>query len=120
MKYVKPMNCEQFTNHLLTLKDGDEINFSCFLNVDRNEMGRYDAFYAECWYFAKVMFLPGYCSRFILIDYGCGEEAYAIPLNNYANRRDEDDVNIVPVYVKEFFRRCPNLGSTNRTVYVVF
>ncbi len=120
MKYVKPMNCEQFTNHLLTLKDGDEINFACFLGVDQEEMERYDVNDAECWYFAKVMVIPEYDSRFILIDYCGGEEAYAIPLNNYADRRDEDDMHIVPTYVKEFFQRCISLGSVQHTVYVVF
>lgn len=120
MKYVKPMNCEQFTQHLLALKDGDEINFACFLDVEEGERERFYPNDAECWYFAKVMNLTEYDSRFILIDYCGGEEAYAIPLNNYRSECDEDDQQIVPVYVKEFFRRCMNLGSTNRTVYVEF
>lgn len=120
MKYVKPMCCDQFTQRLLTLKDGDEINFACILDVEESESERFYPYDAECWYFAKVMHLAEYESRFILIDYCGGEEAFAIPLNNYANRRDEDDKQIVPVYVKEFFRRCPNLGSINKTVYVEF
>lgn len=120
MRYVRPMNCEQFTQHLLKLKDGDEINFACELLADDKNCERYDVYDADGWYFARVIFIPHYDSRFILIDYCGGEEAFAIPLNNYTNRRDDDDMRIVPVYVKEFFGRCPNLGSTNKPVYVDF
>lgn len=120
MRYVRPMNCEQFTQHLLTLRDGDEINFACELYaVDKNRE-RYDDYEVDGWYFAKVILIPNYDSRFILIDYCGGQEAFAIPLNNYMNKRDDDDTRIVPVYVKEFFRRCPNLGSINKPVYVEF
>ena len=46
------------------------------------------------------------------------DEAFAIPLNNYRNDCDEYDMHIVPVYVETFFRKCPNLGDINSTVYV--
>ena len=102
MKYIQPMNCEEFAQHLLTLKDGDEICFACHADKEE-ECNRYDLNNAEDWYFARVMYLPEYGSRFILIDYCGGEEAFAIPLNCYANRRDEDDCRIVPKYIKKFF-----------------
>ena len=120
MTYVKPMNCEQFSEYLLTLKDGDIIFFALFLDADDKEHEYYDANDAECWYFAKVMFLPEHDSRFILIDYCGGEEAFAIPLNNYANRRDEDDRIIVPKYVKDFFERYLSHDGENSIVYVEF
>lgn len=118
MSYVKPMTCEQFAQHLLTLKDGDEIHFACFLDANCEEAERCDANDVEFWYFAKVMFLPEYDSRFILIDSCRGEEAYAIPLNNCVDRRDENDMRIVPRYVEAFFRKCISIGDVNSAVYV--
>ena len=112
MKTIKPMNCEEFAQYLLTLKTGDCIDFGCYTTSDKEEITDNDV---ECWYFAKVMEIPEYGSRFILLDYAGGEEAYAIPLNNYKNCCDEDDKYIVPKYVEEYFRRN---GNIHEIVYV--
>lgn len=103
MKYIQPMNCNEFAKFLLTLKTGDTIEFACEPGVDYpNEMPELED--VERWYFAKVMEIKEYDSRFILIDYAGGEEAFAIPLNNYKNCCDEDDEQIVPDFVKKYFK----------------
>ena len=103
MSYIKPMNCKAFTDYLLTLKTVDKISFACSADCDwPNEIPESDYDVSD-WYFAKVMSIPEYMSRFILIDYAGGEEAFAIPLNNYRDYCDDDDKTIVPVYVKRYF-----------------
>ena len=113
MKYIKPMNCKEFAEYLLTLKTGDVIDFGTDIgNLTHEELEeRYveDPYTVECWYFAKVMEIKEYGSRFILLDYAGGEEAFAIPLNNYQNIADDDDRNIVPGYVEEYFKRNYNI-----------
>ena len=110
MKTIKPMNCEEFARYLLTLKTGDCVDFACYASEEI-----IDDADVECWYFAKVVEIPEYCSRFILLDYAGGEEAYAIPLNNYRNYCDEDDKYVVPKYVEEYFKRNENI---HEIVYV--
>ena len=118
MKYIKPMTCDEFTQHLLSLKTGDLVEFGLDCEADwpnvvptPNEV--------ETWYFAKVMELPEYNSRFILIDYAGGEEAFAIPLNGYCDHCDEDDKMIVPKYVQAFFaNKCATIYTTHDFVFV--
>lgn len=112
MKIIKPMSCEEFCQYLLTLKTGDCVDFGREIITDAEEITPDDV---EYWYFAKVMEIPEYCSRFILMDYAGGEEAYAVPLNGYRNDCDEDDKYIVPIYVKEYFNRIKNIHDV---VYV--
>ena len=118
MKYIRPMNHEEFAQHLLTLKDGSTIEFACDPGVAwPDEIP--DVRDVECWYFARVMAIPEYESRFILIDYCGGEEAFAIPLNCYQNHCDKDDETIVSEYVKKYFMEyCRNLNSINDYVFV--
>lgn len=118
MKYIQPMNCDEFARYLLTLKTGDRIEFACDPGVDwPNETP--DVEDVECWYFAKVMEIPEYQSRFILLDYCGGEEAYAIPLNCYRAYCDGDDATIVPVYVKRYFRdACNSISGVDDYVFV--
>lgn len=117
MKYIKTMTCDEFAQHLLTMSDGDIVEFGCDPGV-----GWHDEYLepqdVKCWYFAKKMSVPGYNSRFILIDYCGGEEAFAIPLSCNGDRYDEDDRRIVPQYVHDFFNRCNNLTSDKDCVYV--
>ena len=118
MKYIKPMNCDEFAQYLLTLKTGDTVEFGCDPGVDfPNEMP--DVHSVTAWYFAKVIIIPEYESRFILIDYCGGESAFAIPLNCYKNCCDGDDEYIVPEYVKEYFmRHCADLNGIDDFVFV--
>lgn len=102
MKYIQPMTCSEFTKYLLTLKTGDTIDFGCEPGCDwPNEVPNVND--VEEWYFAKVIKIPEYGSRFILIDYAGGESAFAIPLNCYCDHCDADDTCIVPGYVEQFF-----------------
>ena len=118
MKYIKPMTCDEFAQYLLTLKTGDTIEFACDYGADSPEEVT-DVRDVECWYFAKVMCIPGYESRFILLDYCGGEEAFAIPLNCYQNHCDEDDRWLVPKFVRQYFSsHCRNLGSVDDYVFV--
>lgn len=118
MSYIKPMNCMEFANHLLRMEDGDTVEFGCDPGVNWPEESPSveDVTY---WYFARIVRIPEYCSSFILIDYCGGEEAFAIPLNNYKDSRDADDIKTVPEYVKRFFcGSCRSLGSITDYVFV--
>lgn len=99
MKYIQPMNCKDFADYLLTLKTGDTIEFGIDPGYSWPDVVP-DPEDVNGWYFAKVMEIEQYSSRFILIDYAGGEEAFAIPLNGYKNVCDEDDERIVPHFVK--------------------
>ena len=118
MKYIRPMQWKEFAEYLLTLKNGDTIEFGCDAGAewpDEIPCARD----VECWYFAKVIHIPEYNSRFILLDYCGGEAAYAIPLNCYKNESDGDDECIVPKYVKKYFEgHCPDLNGTDDCVFV--
>lgn len=105
------MNCTEFTDLLATTKIGDEIEFAAY------SYNTYDPTPEDCeaWYFAKNMKLDDYDSHFILIDYCGGEEAFAIPLNNYEETCDEDDKMVLKHYVKTFFDMCDNI---KKYVYV--
>lgn len=117
MKYIQPMNAAQFAEHLLTLKTGDVIDFAVDPGIDWPDEVP-DASDVEVWYFAKVMEIKEYNSRFILLDYAGGEEAFAIPLNGYKNCADEDDKVIVPGYVKYYFENHRELSGANDYVFV--
>lgn len=117
MKYIKPMNCEEFASHLLTLKTGDVVDFAIDPGYKWPDEVP-DARDVECWYFAKVMEIKEYGSRFILLDYAGGEEAFAIPVNNYKNYCDEDDRHIVPSYVKQYFENHRELTGVDDYVFV--
>lgn len=119
MKYIKPMTCKEFTDLLLTLKTGDEIGFACSAECDWPNETPEDYYDVSDWYFAKVMLIPEYMSRFILIDYAGGEEAFAIPLNNYRDYCDDDDKVIVPTYVNKYFKYHNRfLNGVNAIVFV--
>ena len=118
MKYIQPMNAAQFAEHLLTLKTGDVIEFGVDPGTSwPDEIP--EIMDVTCWYFAKVMEIKGYCSRFILLDYCGGEEAVAIPLNNYKNCADDDDRVYVPKYVESYFNDHRELSGPDDYVFVV-
>lgn len=103
MKTIKAMDVSQFIDLLLTMKNGDTYNFATELNYyeDDRELDSHDVSY---WFFARVICIPEYNSRFLLLDYAGGEEAMAIPLNGYKNGMDGDDLTIVPGYVQKYLR----------------
>lgn len=117
MKYIKPMNEKEFADYLLTLKTGDTIEFGvdpgCEWPDEVLEVSDVTG-----WYFAKVMEIKEYGSRFILLDYAGGEEAFAIPLNNYKDCCDDDDRSIVPKYVKHYFENHKELNGISDYVFV--
>ena len=117
MKYIKPMNCKEFTEYLLTLKTGDTIEFGIDPGRDWPDETP-DVMDVTAWYFATVMEIKGYGSRFILIDYAGGEEAFAIPLNGYCDYCDEDDKQIVPEFVKQYFKNHRELNGVDDFVFV--
>ena len=117
MKYIQPMNCQEFAEYLLTLKTGDEIYFGCDPGIEwPDETPQVNE--VTGWYFAKVFHIPGQESRFILLDYCGGEEAFAIPLNNYQEESDMDDRHIVPEYVKRYFNNHNYITNENDYVFV--
>ena len=117
MTHIEPMTCEEFAKFLLTLRTGDEITFGCDTRVDYpNEIPEPND--VECWYFARVMEINEYCSRFILLDYAGGEEAFAIPLNSDYDWCDGDDETIVPSYVKMYFNNHRMIAGETDVVFV--
>ena len=117
MKYIKRMNCKEFTEYLLTLKTGDTIEFGIDPGCSWPDEAP-DITDVSAWYFARVMEIKEYGSRFILIDYAGGEEAFAIPLNGYKNCCDEDDKYIVPYFVKSYFENHRELTGIDDFVFV--
>ena len=117
MKYIKPMSCDAFAEYLLTLKTGDTIEFGIDPGASWPDLAP-ESQDVSAWYFARVMEIKEYNSRFILLDYAGGEEAFAIPLNNYQNCCDEDDRHIVPSYVKRYFSNHRELNGVNDFVFV--
>lgn len=111
------MTCEEFAQHLLTLKNGDTVEFGIDPGVDWPDETP-DLHDVTTWYFARVMTIPEYCSRFILLDYAGGEEAFAIPLNCYKDECDEDDKYLVPLRVKEYFENHRELTGIGDYVFV--
>ena len=117
MKYIKPMNAKEFAEHLLTLKTGDTVEFGVDPGCEwPDETPNVEDLAG--WYFAKVMEIKEYGSRFILLDYAGGEEAFAIPLNGYKACCDDDDRHIVPEYVKHYFENHRELTGVNDYVFV--
>lgn len=113
MKYIQPMNCEEFVQHLLTLYNGDTVEFGTDPGVAwPDEIPDIDD--VTTWYFARMIYIPEYTSRFILIDYCGGGCAFAIPLNCY-NWINEDGKWIVRNKVKEFFK---DYAEVNDYVFV--
>ena len=102
MKTIKAMDVEQFIDLLLTMHNGDTYNFA-LTQIYEPDDREPDTMDFENWYFAKLICIQEYGSRFILLDYAGGEEAMAIPLNGYKNEQDDDDRMIVPGYVYKFF-----------------
>lgn len=117
MKYIQPMNCQEFADYLLTLKTDDEIYFGCDPGVAwPDEIPQANK--VEGWYFAKIICLREHGSKFILLDYCGGEEAFAIPLNNYQEESDADDRHIVPEYVRDYFNNHRYILNENDYVFV--
>lgn len=114
MKCIQPMNYEEFARHLLTLKNGDTVEFGTDPGAKWPDETP-DIYDVTGWYFARVINIPEYESRFILIDYCGGECAFAIPLNSYENKCDKDDEWIVMYKVKEFFE---SYGDIDNYVFV--
>ena len=117
MKYIKPMDAQEFADYLCTLETGDTIEFGtdpgCSWPDEIPESTD-----ISNWYFARVMEISEYNSRFILIDYAGGEEAFAIPLNNYQNCCDADDCRIVHKYVIKYFKNHRDLCGAYDYVFV--
>ena len=121
MKYIQPLTIKTFTELLLSMKDGDEITFGTCVSEEilegylSGELIQPED--VENWYFAKLMSLPEYDSRFILIDYCGGGEALAIPLSS--DGCDEAlDKDLVTSFVKKFYDRCYELKDERSLVYI--
>ena len=114
-KHIEAMDVFRFAEYIMNLKDDEEVCFG--IDCDAEDVSNInDENDVECWYFARKMYIGEYGSRFILIDYCGGEEAFAIPFNCYQSEPDGDDKQIVLDHVKRFFRECRS--SINKYVYV--
>lgn len=102
MKYIQPMTAVEFSELLCKMKTDDVVEFGLDPGyVWPDEIP--EPHDVTNWYFAKKIYIPGYDSRFILIDYCGGEAAIAIPLNCYREDSDEDDARIVLDHVESFY-----------------
>ena len=119
MDIVKRMDKDRFAEVLLNMNDNDVIHFATFYNgyEDENELETIQSDDVECWYFAKKIFIPEFSSRFVILDYAGGEEAFAIPLNGYSEKSDDDDRWLVPMEVERYFKMNRGLEGGNY-VYV--
>jgi hypothetical protein len=104
MKKIVPMNENDFANLLCTMKEGQTIEFArdAYLWQEGLEI-EIEPHEVECWYFARIFRVSEYQSRFILIDYCGGEDAFVIPLNCYSDVIDEDDERIIRIKVEQLF-----------------
>ena len=112
----KRISLNEFSNYLLEnlTTDNATVEFAMYANAeeDDNEVEECDC---EVWYFARRINIKEYESKFILLDYCGGEEAFAIPINNYKEGFDEDDKCLMPSYVKKFFEHA---SYTTTSVWV--
>ena len=110
MKKIVPMNAQMFSELLSSMKEGETIEFARDANEDwkERELDKWDV---ECWFFARILCVPEYESRFILIDYCGGEEAFVIPLNCYSHNIDGDDHFIIKCHVKHLFENHLYIGT---------
>ena len=102
MKKIVPMSENDFANLLCSMKEGQTIEFARDA-YDWQEGMELEPHEVECWYFARILCVPEYESRFILIDYCGGEEAFVIPLNCYSHTIDGDDRFIIRNAVRRLF-----------------
>lgn len=102
MSYLKKMDYKQFTELLLTMKDGDVIEFACYPPESPLDDAT-DVFDAKGWYFAKLCSIPEYQSRYILLDYAGGECAYAIPLDSEVYDTPTDNDFVTSFHVHKYF-----------------
>lgn len=101
MTYIEPMGVDQFVDCLLQKKTNDTI---CFAITPKGKWPEEIPNVEEVfdWYFAKVMFIEEYQSRYILLDYAGGGEAYAIALNDHL---DEEALReFVTFQMDDYFR----------------
>lgn len=115
MSDLKKMDYKQFAELLLTMKDGDVIEFACYPPESPLDDAT-DVFDANGWYFAKLCTIPEYSSRYILLDYAGGECAYAIPLDSQVYDCPADDDYVTSYHVHKYFD-CIN-SEIEEYVYV--
>jgi len=120
MNFIQPLNMESFIELLLSLKDNEEITFGTTANDEA-----LDGYLAglpiqpedvESWYFARLFNITEYGSKFILIDYCGGSEAFAIPLSSDGD--DTLDESLVKDHIERFYMRCYELDGTDKPVFV--
>lgn len=102
MSYLKKMDYKQFAELLLTMKDGDVIEFACYPPESPLDDAT-DVFDAKGWYFAKLCIIPECSSRYILLDYAGGGSAYAIPLDSQVCACNVYDDFVTLYHVHNYF-----------------
>lgn len=119
MSKIAPMKCNEFADFLLTLEPGEIVNFATGIWNNDVPFDKLEPDDLEYFYFVTIMEVPEYQSRFILIDYAGGEQAFAIPLNWwYRSEPLEEDKAITRLYMKRFFTESNHLSGPDDTVYV--
>lgn len=92
MNKIKIMTAEEFADYILSQKEGDAIEFA----ISKENFCESDPINLDDvsdWFFAKIITIPEYFSRFLLIDFCGGREAIVYPLSNMISSPDWKDVD---------------------------
>lgn len=118
MERVTKMNAKEFAEFLFKIEDNKFYSFGCSYEGDNLE--ELDPTDVCDLYFATIISVPDEESRFILIDYSGGEEAFVIPLNSYQKERDEDDERIIRERINQYFSKENRfLNGINDYIYLL-
>jgi hypothetical protein len=116
MNYIKPMNYKEFAELISSLGPKEEFYFGCNGGVNWPDKIP-DVEEVTSWYYVQYFFLEDRDSRFIIIDYCGGEEAYVIPISNSDNKTEH--LMSIECYVKDYFENHnPIIGGLDEMVFV--
>lgn len=85
---IKVMTSQELADYIISRKTGDTIYFAIEKNFHCNNPEYLND--VQVWYFAQILEIPEYDSRFLLIDYCGGLEACAYPLSNFFSESNPD------------------------------
>lgn len=113
MQHIEVMNAEEFAALLSKMKTDDVVEFGLY------DGGIYPDENPECddvseWYFAKKLYIEGYNSSFIILDYAWrGGRAYCIPLDYDTSKTQME------MFTRTYFHHLEYVtGETTKVFFV--
>lgn len=131
MKEIETMTAEQLANHILSqvIKKGETVEFAIAQDPHCNEKPQ-TVEEILGWFFIKMIEIPEYCSKFILIDYCGGQEATVYPIDHSFNGinaqnadfDEEDFKNWIQAWFSDFCEEKHGAGpdKDNKGQYIVY